>query len=126
MHIALFGICFNNDVLIIIFRMAGSQCNKLMKASRDASNKNVQHLLAVVKPDGSIAFSGSDNFLRAVISTADVYSSLQTTINANRQEEGTQVSHLEVVTYPYLPCSPYSKSFKGSAMIRKANHNQYV
>ena len=100
--------------------MAANQCNKLLKASRDSSNKNVQHLLAVIKPDGSISFSGSDNILHAIITNAEVYTNLQNTINANRQMEGTPVSHLEVVTYPYLPCSPYSKSFKGSAMIRKA------
>ena len=100
--------------------MAANQCKKLLKASKDSSNKIVQHLPAVIKPDGSIAFSGSDNILRAIVNHAEVYSNLQTTINANRQEEGIPVSHLEVVTYPYLPCSPYSDSFKGSAMIRKA------
>ena len=91
-----------------------------MKASKDSSNKNVQHLLAVIKPDGSIAFSGSDNILRAIVNNDEVYSNLQTSINTNRQKEGIPVSHLEVVTYPYLPCSPYSDSFRGSAMIRKA------
>ena len=51
--------------------------NKLMKASAEASDKQVQHVLFTVKPgegDVKIHASGSDNFMRAVYGNQEVLS----------------------------------------------------
>ena len=99
--------------------MSANSCKKLVKASADASAKGVQHLLAVLKPDGTVVMSGSDNILHAVFGNIDLCTALQTTIISHRQEEGGVVRPAIVMTFPLLPCSPYSPSWKGSGMIRK-------
>ena len=46
--------------------MPGNNCNKLVKASDVASSKGVQHILAVLKPGGTLALSASENILNAI------------------------------------------------------------
>ena len=91
---------------------------KLLKASTEASGKGVQHVLAVVKPDGSFDMSGSDNIINAIMNDAALYQTLRRTVTANWQEEG-EVIPVNVLSFPLLPCSPFSKAWKGSAMIRR-------
>ena len=98
--------------------MSNNASKKLLKASTEATVKGVQHVLAIVKPDGSFDMSGSDNIIKAIMDNADLYQSLHGTVTANRQEGG-EVLPVNVLTFPFLPCSPYSKAWKGSAMIRR-------
>ena len=94
-----------------------STCNaskKVLKASGNASARNVQHILVVLKPDGTLALSGSDNIVHAIIADVELYNKFQTIVNSSRRQEGSKVDHVEVLTYPMLPCSPYSSKFKGS------------
>lgn len=103
-----------------------STCNaskKVLKASGDASARNVQHILVVLKPDGTLALSGSDNIVHAIIADVELYNKFQTIVNSSRRQDGSKVDHVEVLTYPMLPCSPYSSKFKGSLMIRKVLDN---
>ena len=97
--------------------MSANLCKKLVKASADASMHGVQHILMLLRPDGTIAVSGSDNILPAVVGNAELYDKLVTTITENRQEEGGRVLPFSVLDYPLLPCSPYSPQWKGSGMI---------
>ena len=90
---------------------------KLLKASTQASGKGVQHVLVIVKPDGSFNMSGSDNIINAIMNDAALYQTLRRTVTANWQEEG-EVIPVKVLSFPRLPCSPFSKAWKGSAMIR--------
>ena len=64
--------------------MSGNYCNKLVKASGDASSKGVQHLLAVLKPDGTLTLCGTENILSAVFRDEELHAKLHTTISANR------------------------------------------
>ena len=98
--------------------MSNNASKKLLKASTEATVKGVQHVLAIVKPDGSFDMSGSDNIIKAIMDKADLYQSLHGTVTAKRQEGG-EVLPVIVLTFPFLPCSPYSKAWKGSAMIRR-------
>ena len=100
---------------------ANASCHKLIKASTDASLKGVQHILAIMKPNGTYAMSGSDNMVQAILNNPQLYAALQDTITANTQAEEIVVplNPLQVINYPYLPCAPGSKGWKGSAKIRK-------
>ena len=69
-----------------------------MKASGDASAKNMQHILVVIKPDGTLALSGSHNIVHALLGDAELYTKFQITVNASRLQEGSQVDHVEIVT----------------------------
>ena len=46
---------------------ATNASKKVLKASGDASTKNVQHILVVLKPDGTLALSGSHNIVHALV-----------------------------------------------------------
>ena len=89
-----------------------------MKASAEAAKKGVQHFLIIVKSDGSFSTCGSDNSLKAVVNNQHVYNELKDIISANLQDEDSVVP-VNLLTYPYLPCSPFSNSWKGSGMIRR-------
>ena len=97
---------------------ANASCHKLIKASTEASQKGVQHILAIMKPDGTYAMSGSDNMVHAILNNPELYTALRNTISANTLEEGI-IFPLNVINYPLLPCAPGSKGWKGSARIRK-------
>ena len=97
---------------------ANASCHKLIKASTEASQKGVQHILAIMKPDGTYAMSGSDNMVHAILNNPTLYTALRDTITANTLQEGI-IFPLNVINYPLLPCAPGSKGWKGSARIRK-------
>ena len=78
--------------------MYGNNDNKFVKASDVASSKGVQHILAVLKPDGTLALSGSEHILNAVFRHEELYMKLHLRLTANRQEEGGIIR----------PVSPYS------------------
>ena len=49
---------------------------KIVKASKEASEKGVKHFLMVVKADGNIECSGSEGIVQGVIDNAELFSSL--------------------------------------------------
>ena len=69
--------------------------------------------------------SGSNNILNPFINDAELYDSIKTTMLANKQGEGVVIP-LRVISYPLLPCSPQSRAWKGSAMMRKVVDNMVV
>ena len=99
--------------------MSNKECQKLIKASDEAVGKNVQHILVVLKSDRSIAISGSNNTVQAVLQNANLYASLQDTITNSIQENGQRLEPCKVYSYSPLPFSPYSPEWKGSGMMRK-------
>ena len=88
--------------------MSGNNCNKIVKAPDVAFSKGVQHILAVLKPDGTLALSGSEKILNAVFHCEELYTKLHLTITANRQEEGGIIQPIQITTYPRLSVSTYS------------------
>ena len=50
---------------------------KIVKASKEASEKGVKHFLMVVKADGNIECSGSEGIVQGVIDNAELFSSLE-------------------------------------------------
>ena len=95
--------------------MADKAFNRFVKASDKASNEQVQHLAVVLSPDGNLQMHGSDNFVRC-ISNSEIRDNLLNTLRESITQEGVAAGLL--LTYPKLPCSPYSPAWKGSAMIR--------
>ena len=91
---------------------------KLLKASTEASEKGgVQHVLAIVKADGSLDMSGSDNIVSAILNNVSFYQNLKDILTTSRQNTGNILpSHM--LSFPLLPCSPSSKEWKGSKMLR--------
>ena len=114
------------SVFILYFQIkimsANASSNKLIKASTEASEKGVQHILAIVKQDGTFAMSGSDNMVHAILNNPTLHAALRNTITNNTLEEGI-IFPLNVINYPLLPCAPGSKDWKGSARIRKVLDN---
>ena len=68
--------------------MSGNNCNKLVKASDVASSKEVQHILAVLKPDETLILSCSENILNIVFRDKELYSKLHITLLTNKRREG--------------------------------------
>ena len=95
--------------------MADKAFNRFVKASDKAANEQVQHIAVVLSPDGNLQMHGSDNFVRC-ISNSEIRENLLNTLRESVTQEGVAAGLL--LTYPKLPCSPYSPAWKGSAMIR--------
>ena len=95
--------------------MADKAFNRFVKASNKAANEQVQHVAVVLSPDGNLQMHGSDNFVR-YLSNSEIKDNLLNTLRESVTQEGVAAGLL--LTYPKLPCSPYSQAWKGSAMIR--------
>ena len=95
--------------------MADKAFNRFVKASNKAANEQVQHVAVVLSPDGNLQMHGSDNFVR-YLSNSEIKDNLLNTLRESVTQEGVAAGLL--LTYPKLPCLPYSQAWKGSAMIR--------
>ena len=73
-----------------------------------SSSKGVQHILSVLKPDETLAKSGSENILNVVFWDEELYNKLHILLTANRQEEGGIIRPIKIKTYPLLSVSQYS------------------
>ena len=91
---------------------------KLLKASTEASEKGgVQHVLAIVKADGSLDMSGSDNIVSAILNNVSFYQNLKDILTTSRQNTGNILpSHM--LSFPLLPCYPYANEWKGSKRMQ--------
>lgn len=97
--------------------MSAKSVAKLVAASDAAANSQVQHIQVILTADGQLRLNGSTNFVLAVNDNTELYETLQQTLLHSRQTEG-RVTPSQVMTYPFLPCSPFSPEWKGSSMIR--------
>ena len=90
---------------------------KLLKASTEASEKGgVQHVLAIVKADGSLDMSGSDTIVSAILNNVSFYQNLKDILTTSRQNTGNILpSHM--LSFPLLPCYPYADEWKSSKMM---------
>ena len=96
--------------------MTEKAIGKLMKASDIAANDQMQHIVIMMSNDGQFVVTGSANFTEAIKNTAD-FSNLKGILIDNKQKEGV-IGPSQLVSYPLLPCSPYSPAWKGNGMIR--------
>ena len=90
---------------------------KLVRASDSAVVGQVQHLFVVLNPDGSLQLHGSDNFVKTVNNNQELKGNLYGALMENVQQ-GEIIIPAQILEFPKLPCSPFSPSWKGSAMIR--------
>ena len=90
---------------------------KLLKASTEASDKGgVQHVLAIVKTNGSFDMSGLDNIVSATLNNVSVNQNLKDILTTSRQDTGN-ILPVHMLYFPLQPCSPYAKEWKGSKMM---------
>ena len=98
--------------------------NKLVKASAEASKKQVQHVLFTVKPgEEKNHASGSDNFMRAVYGSQELLSAIDSVLMPSITKDQVLHANTHQTDYDRLPCSPYSADWKGSAKIRRVLRN---
>ena len=93
--------------------------NQMVRASEKACQNQLQHLLVIRTPDGRLQFNGSTNFVNAVEADMEMSPRLQALLKNNVMPEGEVVTSAQILSYPFLPCSPSSPGWKGSKMIRK-------
>ena len=56
--------------------MSGNNCHKHVKAFVVALSKEMQHILDVLKPDGTLVLNGSEKILNAVFTDEESYTKL--------------------------------------------------
>ena len=80
---------------------------------------NVKHLVLFVDDDGDITFAGSSNLAQGLMNDVDLHNSLKINLTESSVLPGGD-QHCRSVSFPRLPCSPFSKQWKGTEMIRGA------
>ena len=96
--------------------MAEIEISKLVKASDSAANGQVQHVLVMLNPEGTLQLHGALNFVEAIQTNEELNNNLCNTLKNVKTDEVIHAAQL--LSYPKLPCSPFSAGWKGSAMIR--------
>ena len=96
--------------------MAEKEISKLVKASDSAANGQVQHVLVMLNPEGTLQLHGALNFVEAIQTNEELNNNLCNTLTNVKTDEVIHAAQL--LSYPKLPCSPFSAGWKGSAMIR--------
>ena len=90
---------------------------KLVKASDIAVTNEVQHLVLMVADDGRLCVNGSSNFMKAFYENRHVSSAVEKVLKSSfiekkkeeeNNNEAEKIVAEGVVSYPLLPCSPFS------------------
>ena len=102
--------------------MSSKTIDRFVKASEKASDDQLQHLIILLTPDGRLQVNGSSNFVEAVEDNKELFDRLKAVLKDYVKTEGL-VTPVQLLSYPYLPCSPFSPDWKGSGMIRKILSN---
>ena len=92
--------------------MKNKDHNKLLKASTQAAESGVEHLLLIKHPDGTVKFNGTANIMQAISGNQELFDQVKTLVLST---QGPPVP-IVVLSYPLLPCSPLSAKWykKGS------------
>ena len=88
--------------------------HKLIKASKDAIAKEVEHIVIIKHPDGTLTLNGTENILSSLKSNTDLYSGVMEVVMTSP----SGAIPTTIFSYPLLPCSPNSLQWKSSSMIR--------
>jgi len=88
--------------------------HKLVKASKDAVAKEVEHIVMIKHPDGTLTLNGTENILTSLKSNTDLYSQVMEVVMTSPRG----AIPTTIFSYPLLPCSPNSPQWKSSSMIR--------
>ena len=91
---------------------------KLMNVSEKAIQENVKHLLIVVDDKEEASYSGSAGLCEGLVRNQNLNSLFKDNLKENVSPGVDQ--YCRSVTLPRLPCSPSSRQWKGSRMIRKS------
>ena len=99
--------------------MEGKNLKKLVKASSIAVEAGIQHVMFSVTADGRYQFSGSDNFVNALLEKEELFTQIRATLLQNVSTGVVSHASFTDLLYDPLPCSPFCAQWKGSARIRK-------
>ena len=91
---------------------------KLLKASATASTNQVQHILFTLNSDGKVNFGGTDNIVTPFVGNTELFNHIKTVMKDNLTKEHVTQLNTHQLDYEFLPCSPFSPKWKGSAKIR--------
>ena len=88
---------------------------KLIKASDQASEKGVEHLMIVKEPyGGGFKLNGTGNLVGSILDHTDILNQLKTILS----DVSGPIVPATLVTYPLLPCSPYSTEWNTNCSSR--------
>ena len=92
----------------------------LIKASDKAVKGRLQHVVAILTPDGRIQFNGSANMVKALNENAALHNQIKDAMLANVLGSEEEIVPSQTLDYPLLPCSPFSSSWQkeGSTKAR--------
>ena len=90
----------------------------LIKASDKAVKGRLQHLIAIVTPDGRIQLNGSANMVKAVNEDIDILNKLKGAMLGNVLGKEDEIVPSQILDYPLLPCSPFSSNWQRQGSIK--------
>jgi len=90
----------------------------LVKASDKAVKGRLQHVIAIVTPDGRIQLNGSANMVQAVNGNTALLNQLQDVMLGNVLGKEEAIVPSQTLDYPLLPCSPFSSSWQRQGSTR--------
>merc|ERR1712129_129097 len=110
------GIDFGDRIQIA---MRDKEINKLIKASKLAADKEVEHVLIIKHPDVTLKLNGTENIIGAIISNPELYARVKDVVLTSPTFQG--IIPTTVLSYPLLPCSPYSAEWRKSGSLKIRN-----
>ena len=71
--------------------MTEPNLKKLMRASKAASDNQIQHVVLTVFPNGKVHISGADNLVNTLLDNVQLYRDIETSLQENYLREGEVV-----------------------------------